>query len=189
MTGSIDILALDIATTCGFARGRVGEVPTSGSISFTKRAGSSDNAVFANALAWLSDLLEPQPRPDMLVVEALLPPTAMKGHTSRAVRDRLAGLHGIVRAVAHLRGIYRITEAKVSDVRGHFINDRACKRIAAKRETIEKCRALGWPCDNDNAADALATWSYACGLIDPQTALQVSPLFNRQLRVVNRSVA
>lgn len=176
-----DILALDLATTCGWARGCVGAVPASGSILFA-RAQASDNAVFAAALTWLSGVLEPKPRPDLIVIEALLPPQAMKGHTSRAVRDRLAGLHGIVRAVAFLRGVYRIETAAVGDVRGHFINDRACKRKEAKRETVEKCRALGWPCDDDNAADALAVWSYMCGLIDPATALQVSPLFNRNLR-------
>ena len=176
-----DIFALDVATTCGWARGPVGGVPMSGAINFARKE-SSDNAVFANALSWLSVVLEPKPRPDLIVIEALLPPQAMKGHTSRAVRDRLAGLHGIVRAVAFLRGIYRIETATVGDVRGHFINDHACKRQEAKRETVEKCRALGWPCDDDNAADALAVWSYACGMIDPQTALQVSPLFNPALR-------
>jgi hypothetical protein len=175
------ILALDIATTTGWARGRIGEVPMSGSVTFARKAGSSENAIFASALTWLSTFLEPASRPDMLVIEALLPPTAMKDHTSRAVRDRLAGLHGIMRAVAHLRGIYRIDEAKVGDVRGHFIGHRACKRKIAKRETVAKCRALGWPCEDDNAADALAVWSYACGLIDPMTALKVSPLFLRKV--------
>ena len=87
MTETTDILALDIATRCGWARGPVRGTPMSGSISFAHTPASSDNAIFANALTWLSTLLEPKPRPDLIVIEALLPPAAMKGHTSRAVRD------------------------------------------------------------------------------------------------------
>jgi crossover junction endodeoxyribonuclease RuvC len=175
-----DILALDIATTCGFARGLVGGVPDSGSICFARSEASSDNAIFGNALAWISQLLEPAPRPDILIVEEMLPPDAMKGKTSKAVRDRLAGLHGVIRGVAHLRGIYRIDEATVGTVRAHFIGDRTCKRTIAKRETIAVCERLGWPCADDNAADALALWSYACARIDPKLALQVSPLFRKR---------
>jgi hypothetical protein len=42
---------------------------------------------------------------------------------------------------------------------------------------------LGWQAVDNNAADALAAWSYACSIIDPTQALKVSPLFNKQLRV------
>jgi len=175
-----DILALDIATRAGWVRGRVGGIPTSGSIRFGTTF-TSDNAVFGKALAWFADFLKAEPRPTMLVIEAMLPPTAMKGHTSRAVRDRLAGLHGIFRAVAYLRGVYNIEVVEVGRVRAHFIGDAHCKRDAAKRETIERCRSLGWIADDDNAADALAAWSFGCSIIDPTTALKVSPLFNREL--------
>ena len=181
------ILALDLATRTGFARGRVGELPISGSINFG-RNGSSRNrtggAIFAAALRWVSQELEPQPRPDLLIMEAMLPPDAVRGSTSRALRDRLAGLQGIMKGVAHLRGIGEIAEATVGDIRGHFIGDRSLKRDHAKRTVMERCRALGWQCNDDNAGDALALWSYACALIDPKWALQVSPLFNHKLRVV-----
>jgi hypothetical protein len=46
---------------------------------------------------------------------------------------------------------------------------------------MNQCRRLGWDFRDDNAADALAIWSYACALIDPQTALKTVPLFNRAL--------
>jgi hypothetical protein len=175
-----DILALDIATVCGFARGRVGEAPTSGSIRFGKK-GATNNQVFGAALAWISKLLEPQPRPDLLIIEAMLPPDAMKGATSRQVRDRLAGLHGIMRGVAHLRGIGEIAEASVGDVRAHFIFDRHCRRESAKRETLRQCQRLGWLAQDDHAGDACAIWSFGCALIDPKTALKVSPLFRQRV--------
>lgn len=177
-----DILALDIATTTGMARGKVGAKPMADTVAFAAHAQSDNNAVFAQALSKLSIYLKDDP-PDLIFIEAMLPPDAMKNMTSRAVRDRLAGLHGVVRAVAYLRGIYRVEAVAVGDVRGHFLGERGLKRIVAKAAIVERCHALGWNCANDNEGDALALWSYACAQIDPTTALQVSPLFNRALRV------
>jgi hypothetical protein len=174
-----DVLALDLATVTGYARGHVGAVPTAGSIRFGK-PNCRDSQIFADALRWLSQMLEPQPRPDVVIIEAMLPPDAMRGKTSRAVRDRLAGLHGIARGVAHLRGISEIAEASVGDIRAHFISERSAPRRSAKRWTIDKCHELCWTPKNDNEADALALWSYACALIDPRTAINVSPLFRRR---------
>jgi crossover junction endodeoxyribonuclease RuvC len=179
MKDMTDILALDIATRSGWARGIVGATPIAGSVCFAKHDDSSDNAIFANALAWISELLKPEPRPQRLVIEAMLSPLAMKGETSRAVRDRLAGLHGIVRAVAYLRGIYDIRTVAVADVRWHFIGANP-RRARAKHDTLEVCRRLGWLAEDDNAADALALWSHACACLAPVTALKVSPLFHRR---------
>jgi hypothetical protein len=177
-----DILALDIATITGFARGRIGETPIAGSVSFSKPGATSntDNMVFGNALRWLSDLLRAEPRPDVVIMEALLPPGAMLNHTTRAVRDRLAGLHGVMRGVAHLRGIPQIAEASVGDVRAHFIFHRNAKRETAKRETMRQCEMMGWKAENDNEADALALWSYAASLIDPMQAMKVVPMVMRK---------
>ncbi|HEY2243416.1 MAG TPA: hypothetical protein VGH47_04230 [Xanthobacteraceae bacterium] len=178
------ILALDLATVTGFARGDVARpmpTPIAGSIRFGK-TGASDNAVFAHCMSWISELLEPQPRPDFIAIEAMLPPGAMVGATTREVRDRLAGLHGIVRAVAHLRGIDRIEAYRVGDVRAHFIGERGLKRDAAKRAVMYRCAQLGWQAPDDNAGDALALWSHAAAQIDPNHALMLSPLFNASLR-------
>jgi hypothetical protein len=174
------ILALDLATVCGFAVGEVGSTPTSGSIRFGAY-GSNNNVVFGNAIKWISQFLEPQPRPRILILESMLPPDAMKGKTNRGTRDRLAGLHGIMRGVAHLRGIREITEVSVSDVRGHFIGHRGAKRDLAKSETRERCKRLGWGDVDADAADACAVWHFACSLIDPRLALQTSPLFERRI--------
>ncbi len=175
------ILALDLATTSGWALGPVGSPPTCGSIKLG-RGDADDAKIFGRALAWLADLLEPQPRPDLVVIEALLPPTAMKGKTSRAVRDRLAGLRGIAKAACFLRGIKSIEEADVGTIRAHFIGDRTLKRDAAKREVLRTCQRLGWAAEDDNAGDALACWSYAASRFDPEQALRVCPLFNRGVR-------
>jgi hypothetical protein len=177
-----DILALDVATNCGWARGHLDGVPTAGSIKFG-RPSATNNAIFGNALKWISQLLEPQPRPDLLIVEAMLPMAAMQGETSRAVRDRLAGLHGVIRGVAYLRGVAEIAQASVGDVRMHFLGTRSLKSMDAKAAVLERCERLGWSCPDHNAADACALWSFARSLIDPKYALVVSPMFNKQLRI------
>jgi hypothetical protein len=184
MTDRPIILALDLATTSGFARGRVGETPIAGSIRFG-RAEASNNAVFGKCLKWIAQELEPAPRPNIVIIESMLAPQAKLGFTSRDVRDRLAGLHGIVRAVAHLRGIYDVNEAGVGQVRAHFIGYSNLKRDHAKSLVMERCRQLGWHAEDDNAGDALALWSYAAALIDPELAMRLSPLFNRNLRAAS----
>jgi hypothetical protein len=172
----IDILALDVATVTGWARGSPDdESPASGFVRFGSTE-SSPNAIFGAAMLWLSDFMRQEPRPTALVLEALLPPQAKLGATSTAVRDRLAGLHGIARAVAHLRGIYDITDASVLEVRHHFCGDRG----AGKEGVFDKCKALGWPVRDLNESDACAIWSYGCALKKPETALRVSPLFGRR---------
>jgi hypothetical protein len=66
-------------------------------------------------------------------------------------------------------------------VRQHFIGARNLKSAIAKREVFERCRRLGWQVPDHNAADAVATWHFACSLIDPELAMQTSPLFNRRI--------
>ena len=122
-----------------------------------------------------------EPRPDVVIIEAMLPPNAKVGMTTAAVRDRLAGLHGIVRGACE-HGIYEIQEANVNDVRGHFIGTRMLQRDNAKATTLDRCRRLGWSAQNTDEADALALWHFACSLINPELTLQVSPLFNKKLR-------
>jgi hypothetical protein len=176
------ILALDVATRTGWALGRVGETPRSGSCRFG-HSSSDENVIFGAALNWASLFLQEQGPPQILMIEALLPPDAMRGRTSKAVRDRLAGLHGVIRGVAWLRHVEQIMDCTVGDVRAHFIGDRKAKREIAKRETMRRCAQLGWQCRDDNAADALAVWSYACAQIDPATALRTVPLFNRAVAI------
>lgn len=172
------VLGLDVATVTGFAHGRVDAVaPTWGMVRFGE-PGTPSTEVFGRAMKWIDDLLR-QLKPDVVMIEALLPPQAMRNHTSRAVRDRLCGLNAIISACAHNNDVGEIASAQVQDIRAHFINERMLPRVIAKREVTNKCHSLGWNVTNDNCADAVACWSYACSLIDPRLALRGSPLFTR----------
>lgn len=157
------------------------ERPCAGSIRFGDiRSEPAD--VFATALTWAEEFFARE-KPDTLIVEAMLPPTAMLNKTSRQVRDRLAGLHGIFLGIARKRGVGEIVTVNVGDIRAHFIGDRMLKRHAAKTETIRRCKALGWIVRDSDAADACAVWSYACALVDPRWGLRLSPLFNRAVAI------
>lgn len=168
------ILALDLATVTGWCIGAPGAMPRCGSMRFGDKDASSD-AIFAHALRWISRFLADH-RPQSLILESMLPPLAKVGATSAATRDRLAGLHGIVRAVAHLRGVYTVSEVSVLVVRQHFCGSRSC----GKHAVYEKCRALGYPVLDLDAADAAAIWHFACSLIRPELAIECSPLFGKR---------
>jgi hypothetical protein len=173
-----DLLALDIATTCGFARGCVGsEAPRCGSVRFGK-AGASQLAICGHALEWAIDILKP-PLPDIVAIEDLLPPHVTRGK-SNTDHDLLAHLHGIIMAVCFMRGVYKVHKHPVMSIRRHFIDLSACAKGQGKIMVQSKCRQLGWLVgDDDDAADACACWSYQAGLIDPEQAIRISPLFHR----------
>jgi len=177
-----NILALDLATWCGWCRGKVGEAPAFGSIRFGGNSADTlrPREVFANAIAWFELRLDAQP-PDVLMLEALLAPSVMRGKSQAISHARLAGLQGIALGMAHRWGVPEIAEASVQDIRAHFIGERNLKRTVAKKAVVARCRRLGWMVANDNEGDACALWSYGCALIDPQTALRLVPLFNRRL--------
>lgn len=161
------ILALDIATNTGFAIGDPSmREPHFGSVRFGSR-GASHAAIFAAALGWTSEQLLAW-RPDRLIYEE---PLQFRGDRSRGGNDELLhGLPAVIMAVAHLRGVFDVRKAPVKSIRMHFIG-KSPKRDLAKRATIAQCRTLGWQVADDNAADACALWSYACGLAQLEARL------------------
>ena len=177
-----DILAIDLATRTGWARGHVGAHPRWGSVKFGTST-DHNNEIFAQCMRWITQVLQAQ-KPDVLILEALLPPIAMSkvNATSAAALGRLSGLNAIVRATAHNMGVGEIAEASVGDIRAHFIGTRRMVRFDAKRAVMDRCKRLGWNVEDDNEADSLALWHYACSLIDPKLALNVTPLFGRTIR-------
>jgi len=177
-----DLLALDIATTLGWARGTIGcAVPRCGSVQFGK-PGASQLAICGHALEWAIDTIKP-PLPDVVAIEDLLPPQVTRGK-SNTHHDLLAHLHGIIMGVCFMRGVFKVRKHAVQSVRAHFIDLSACAKGEAKLMVQRRCRELGWLADDDDdAADALAVWSYACGLIDPQQAIRISPLFQKGVAI------
>jgi hypothetical protein len=174
------ILALDLAARSGWAMGYAKDaVPTSGTIRFA-REGASMAAVLSNCRLFLRDFLSANPEIGIVVFEAPLVPGFKTGKTTFAATRQLIGLCAVVEEMIYTyndldRRNAPFTpilcrEARVSDVRNHFIGKNP-KRDIAKAMTIAQCQRLGWKPLDDNEADALALWDYQRSLLLTQDLL------------------
>ena len=140
------------------------------------KPGASHEAIFHNAMQWAEQKIVFL-RPRLIVWEA--PLAGFKGgRTTNDVTTILFGLPAVIGAVAYKLGVYDVRKADTRDVRHHFIGCNP-KRAKAKPLVVAQCRAMGWPVEDDNEADALATWSYQCSILDPRLALKPTALFGR----------
>jgi hypothetical protein len=162
---SIDgvMVALDLAIETGFAIGRAGERPRSGSVRLKKRC-QDERVAWRNLGCWLRDQFKLE-RPDLVVYEAALDPHAMvnMGNSSFTVAmqwGHIAALEAICGPLA-----LRTEPINVQSVRKHFTGRaRWPTRHDAKRAVLERCWMLGYfgrDCKNDNRADACAVFDYA----------------------------
>lgn len=161
------ILALDVATVTGAAVGSPGGKPTAWSIDFGQ--GKSEDYRFSQALVHTHRLIEHH-KPDLVAIEA-----AIGGPRTSHF---LVGLVSCIRGCAFNRRV-RVETYSVAAIRRHFCGGhvtsaayghlepkkrKAAARSAGKNLVMQRCRQLGWQCDDDNAADAAALWDYACAL-------------------------
>lgn len=152
------ILALDIASTTGWAEGLPGERPVSGSISFKGTQPERMGAMLAFLGARLSAF-----RYRLVIFEAPLDPRWMGKATNFNTSRLLLGLTGVAEAVTNQTG-HTPREANVGDVRIHMLGCRP-KAADAKAMVTAKARALGFDPRDDNEADALMLWHYARDVI------------------------
>lgn len=168
------VLFIDIATRFGWAVGAPGETPTAGS----KRAapaGASPGEVFKGFGSWLNDFCKTT-MPSAVFYEGFLDPRELGGQTNQQTMFMLIGLAAWCEGVCASRGIYNVQRANQSTIRRHFLG-KGYDAKNPKPAVMRQCDILGWPYADDNAADALAGWSYATAQLAPQTAHAVTPLF------------
>jgi hypothetical protein len=168
------VLALDLATTTGWARGKPGEAPTCGALRFGK-PGTEHCKIFRAYRDWLDAVITPDVQ--RVVYESSMVPMIMQGRTRIETVRLLVGMAMICEELCCDR--VELREASVSDVRSFFIGSNM-KREKAKPLVMERCHALGWDCEDDNAADAAALWSYQVSFMRPDLAHTFSPLFTRR---------
>lgn len=154
------VLALDVATNMGICVGTVGAAPRAWSLSLGK---GGEDARFSRILTITAKLLS-EHKPDLVAIEAPIG-GGMKS-------DYLIGLAACARGVCANRGI-RSEICMISSVRKHFLGknltakdfpgkDRAASKRAIKAQVISRCGMLGWYVEDDDAADAAATFDFAC---------------------------
>lgn len=179
MTTAPKILFVDAASRFGWARGRPGEMPESGSDRFAPE-GASQGAIFWGAMGFISYQIQTY-RPDDIVVEAPLPAIIVNGKTTLSTQEILMGLPAAIQGMAYGLQMYRVSVARVSKIRAHFIGKNP-KGDIAKPMVWRKCMALGWITATDedlshDRTDALAGWHYSGSVLCPQLAQPVDDLF------------
>ena len=176
------LLALDVATTVGFAFGKPGETPAWGSRSFAGKGGTGE--VVGKFRHWLGErcyALKPTlltfeapyvPRPQMRVGAGPPPMNPL-------VLRRLLAMVGTVEAVAWELRI-ECREATPAEITKFFTGRaRWGGREQKKAAVIAACERLGWMVgDNDNAADALALWAMAEDILCPGIRPAALPIFS-----------
>ena len=166
------VLALDLATTTGWACGRPGTKPKFGFMRLGKPGGGRANCYRVLRL-WLDDFQHLH-KPDMIVFESPAAPMVMQGRTNIDTIKLLIGLAEHVEEWC--LGNIELREASVQQIRPHFIGENMKSKLA-KAATIERCHELGWLVTNDNEADACALWSYQVCCLRPDIAIRMTPLF------------
>jgi hypothetical protein len=189
------LLALDVATTTGFAYGLPGERPTFGHFRSGK-PGADTGTVLAYFHDWLVEHIRDW-RPMMVVFESpyvprVTPPRirTSTGHVIATlppasppidihVLRRLISMCGLVELVAHEHRIACREEAS-NIVCKHFTGRGSWgNRVNKKAATQKMCAVYGWRDVTEDEADALSLWVYAEAMLFPELSQRrgAGPLF------------
>lgn len=160
------ILALDIASTSGWAFGSAGDAPRFG----TYRAPSSgdDLGRFGYAyLQWLTGKLR-ELQPKEIVFEANILPR----ETNITTLKKLYGLAFVTEIAALSEGI-PCSEITAGEWRRAFLGQhypRKATRDELKRAVVTACRQMGWEPNSTDDADAIGIWYVATCARNPKWA-------------------
>ena len=160
------ILALDLAINTGVAFGSSDGAPRA----FTVNLGKPPNGRrLSNALRMAQELIV-QNEPDLVIAEASI--------GGAKASPFLAKIVGCVEGVCWNRSV-RCELVTSPTVRKHFLGKHLTVRhfphlqakdakAAIKARVVQRCAHVGWVVDNDDEADALAIWDYACAHYAPR---------------------
>ncbi len=153
------IMAIDPATVLGFAMGRAGTIPDSGSVRLKRRDDTAETAAF-NALCFLRDRWTLE-RPDLCCIEHYLNPAAQKSADAVILQIMV---FGVIVAMCQAYGV-RFEMPHRATVLKHFCGKgRTGDRVETKRMVINRAKVLGYiprDCIDDNRADACALFDFA----------------------------
>ena len=169
------VLALDLATTTGWAYGSPGAVPQFGHERFSK-VGGARALNYRNFRDWLDEFMQAT-KVDLIVYELPAVPSIMSGKTNIDTIKLLIGFAEHLEEWCFSHSL-ELREATVAQVRAHFIG-RNFKSSIAKPMVFDACHARSWMCETTDESDACALWDYQCCWLDPQVAVRSTPLFRR----------
>lgn len=176
----IKVLALDLATSTGFAVGNVRGDPVAWTLHLKAKPHDLRFREFGLAL---NDVIE-EHRPTHVVAEAgFVNIVKNKWGKSQAgpAEKVLFGLRGAAMTVAGIWGL-RTEELTVGEVRKHFLGVVPKKSEDQKKAVMTRCRTVGWGYDDNNSADALALWDCYCAKLSQEHYLANMRLMDGQSR-------
>jgi crossover junction endodeoxyribonuclease RuvC len=143
------VLALDLATRCGWALGEFGDRPTSGSVVL----GGAD---VVHRMAALREFLDTQD--GFRAISAIVVEAALAGqHKSADAADLLISLQSMARLWAYDMSV-PIVLVPASTARKDMIGTGRFPKGEAKRHVAEWVERAGYLCPTHDAADAIVTW-------------------------------
>lgn len=162
------IMALDIGRLTGWAIGRPGARPESGTVRLAGDKGQTRTVAAGNMIAWLDVTFRKQ-KPALVMKERAKPLQAFAnmGNSQSAVQMTY-GLHTVVEGMCARFGVPWHDEDD-SRIRKHFLGiGRLGDRKETKLAVIRRCKMLGYVdrvCMDEDRCDALAGWDWACAHI------------------------
>ncbi|MGJ4855548.1 hypothetical protein ACN6KF_001494 [Labrys sp. La1] len=150
------ILSIDFSKSrTGICFGRPGERPTLSSKSFARWEGATLDEAAAAVIQWLPEVLSVY-KPDLIALEAALPPIASRDQTSA----RLAlGADFVIKGAAKLRSI-RCYEIHGGTWKSAILGSGNLPSKQAKAKSLQLARGMGLEPKDDNEADAYCIWLY-----------------------------
>lgn len=180
MKTSTSMLALDVATTTGWAFGPIaidGRPTLSGHIRFG-REGASDAETWKRALIWLTEQIGVL-NPTVVALEAPINSANPAGGSNAQTLGRLIGLQAVLRTVVEIKLASSAKLIHVQSARKLFIGKGNLPGKEAKKLVQQRCIDLGWlPPDEaqPDRADACCVWAKAVADLCPGFAASLTPV-------------
>jgi crossover junction endodeoxyribonuclease RuvC len=164
----VTTLALDLATTTGFAILRSDGKIESGERSFASKEREGEGARFLKFQAWLHHEIGPRfPDIDRIVYEKVI---GIQGPGQSSAAMIHGGFRALMLMFADVRRV-RAEGFNVAQVKKQF----AGSGKASKVDMIKQCRAMGFNVQGDNEADAIAILHVATGRCELLTMSGATP--------------
>jgi Holliday junction resolvasome RuvABC endonuclease subunit len=166
------LLALDLATTLGWASGDMltGD-PVSG-IYRLPRTGDDVGPFLAAYVAWFKTKVGEQ-RPDWVLIEA---PILPREQTQLATVIKLVNLTGRTEELCYYLGI-PIRQVQSGAWKKGFTGRGNASKSMSPYPVLTRCHDLGWEYVKDNnEADALGIWVHGVQSLAPDAAFRFDPL-------------
>lgn len=166
------VLALDLGTRTGVARGRIGEPPASVAFSTWHMPSGGADKVGEFAAAFMAQIKQGVADVDVVVFEAPIMVGGGKKKFRPDVVRRFYGMAFVIEGVCNIRDL-PCAEVSIGALKKQF----AGHGRAEKSEMILAARRRGFQVSNEHEADAAACWYAAVSELQPKSLHLYDPDF------------